>query len=100
MVGLSPFTFTEKDTPPRTHEVKEYHSPLSRKLVEVERRRNRTDEILQSDMDTQMLKPKLGLFAFLLDVEILCDTSDVFTRTWTGEYKALFETLYAQGNPI
>lgn len=55
------------------------------------------DEILGEDDDEQVNK-KMRLFGFIVDLEVLLDTSEYFTPSFAKNYKKLFEHTFSNDN--
>lgn len=46
------------------------------------------------------MTPKIYLFAFLLDLEVLQDTSDCYSPSFAARYKDLFLSQFQKERPI
>ena len=58
------------------------------------------NEILKYDRDPQKINRKAFIFDFIIDLELLIDTSDFFKPSFAKNYKSLFQHCYITGNMI
>ncbi|KAM3127892.1 hypothetical protein pb186bvf_020010 [Paramecium bursaria] len=58
------------------------------------------NEILKYDRDPQKINRKAFIFDFIIDLELLIDTSDFFKPSFAKNYKSLFQHCYLTGNMI
>jgi hypothetical protein len=58
------------------------------------------DSLLLREQENQILNNKMSLFSAVIDLELLADLSEIYSKPWTSSYKEAMQSLFKKGTPV